>query len=283
MRVTPYDRVSSFLLAAVLASIVTVIAILCWWQAFRPAPITHDPKPDYINAGFEDGAPNETLQIESPEAPNPHATSAVDQADEPRTGEALAAVVELSDRASEQAQQLLAQEVAGGAAPGTIHGTSRPLGQRPGLGVGIAREDRWFVKFADDESQEEYARQLDWFGIELGVVYPERGEIVYVSQLSQAIPSRRVAKTDQDETRLYMTWVAGQRKAADIALLQKAGIDPTGGIVLQFYPPETEVLLAETERSFAHRAERDIRRTYFVIVPRGNTYVFAVTRQTYWR
>lgn len=283
MRVTPYDRISSFLLAAVLASIVTVIAILCWWQAFRPSPITHDPGTDYIYGGFEDGSPNETLRVESPEAPSPHATSAVDQADEPRTDEALAAVVELSDRAAEQAQQLLAREDVGGGTPGSIRGTGRPLGEGPGPDVGTPREDRWFVKFADDESLPEYARQLDWFAIELGVFYPERREIVYLSQLAQAAPSRRIAKTLQDETRLFMTWVGGQRKAADVALLQKAGVDLTGGVVLHFYSPETETLLVETERNFANRAERDIRRTYFRIVPRGEGYAFAVTHQTYWR
>ncbi len=284
MRVTPFDRVSSFLLAAVLASIVTVIGVLCWWYALRPANvITLVPLEPIAGGGFEDGSLNDTLRVESPEAPNPHAASAVDQADQPRTDEALAAVVELSDRAAEQAQQLLAQEETGSGTPGSIRGTGRPLGEGPGPDAGTPRENRWFVKFADDESLQEYARQLDWFAIELGVFYPERSVIAYVSQLAQAVPSRRLVTTASAETRLFMTWVGGQRQAADRALLQKAGLDPAGGIVLQFYPAETEALLAEAERSYAHRAERDIRRTYFVIVPRGDGYAFAVTRQTYWR
>lgn len=283
MRVTPYDRISSFLLAAVLASIVTVVGIVCWWYALQPAKvITLVPLEPIPASGTEDDSPDQTLRVESPEAPNPHATSAIDKADEQRTDQALAAVVELSDRAAEQAQQLLALEEGVDGTPGKVPGTWPKIGGSTPFSAN-AREQRWFVKFADNESLAEYARQLDSFGIELGVVYPERGELVYLSQLSHATPLKRIARSGEGETRLYMTWVGGQRKAADVALLQKAGVDLAGGIVLQFYPADTEALLADAERRYANRAERDIRRTYFVIVPRGDGYAFAVTHQTYWR
>jgi hypothetical protein len=80
-----------------------------------------------------------------------------------------------------------------------------------------------------------------------------------------------------------MSWQGGQRKQADVKLLQKAGVDATRGIILHFYPAETEEMLARLERSFANRSERDIRRTYFVIVPQGRGFTFAVSRQTYFR
>jgi hypothetical protein len=285
MRVTSFDRVSSFMMSAVLAAIVTVIAIVCWWYATRPATVPVLQPLELVAAGgYEDGSPDETLNVESPEEENPFASPVEEQMDEQQIEEVLDAVVELSDRASEQVQQVLAQDAATGGVPGSYRGTGgRPLGEGGGAGGGVARENRWFVKFADQESLEEYSKQLDFFGIELGVAYPQRSELVYVSKFSQATPAKRVVKTGKGEMRLYMTWQGGQRKAADIKLLAKAGVDPSGGIMLQFYPAQTEQLLAQAERSYANRPEREIRRTYFVIVPRGRGYSFAVTQQTYFR
>jgi hypothetical protein len=285
MRVTPYDRVSSFMMSAVLASIVTVIAIVCWWYATRPAPEPVLVPIDFVaGGGYEDGSPDETLNVESPEEENPNAAPVEEQMDEQQIEEVLDAVVELSDRATEQVEQVLASDAATSGTPGSFHGTGgRPLGEGGGAGGGVARENRWFITFADKESIELYAKQLDFFGIELGVIYPQRGELVYVSKFSQGTPAKRVVQTGKGEMRLYMTWQGGQRKAADIKLLQKAGVDPTGGVMVQFYPAQTEQLLAQAERSYANRPEREIRRTYFVIVPRGAGYSFAVSRQAYFR
>jgi hypothetical protein len=285
MRVTAYDRVSSFMMSAVLAAILTVIAIVCWWYATRPAPEPVLVPIDFVaGGGYEDGSPDETLNVESPEEENPNASPVEEQTDEQQIEEVLDAVVELSDRATEQVEQVLASDATTGGTPGSYRGTGgRPLGEGGGAGGGVARENRWFVKFADQESMEEYSKQLDFFGIELGVIYPQRSELVYVSKFSQATPTKRVVKTGKGEMRLYMTWQGGQRKAADTKLLQKAGVDLAGGILVHFYPAQTEQLLAQAERSYANRPEREIRRTYFVIVPRGGGYSFAVTHQTYFR
>lgn len=285
MRVTPYDRISSFMMSLVLALVVTVIGVVAWWYATRPAPMpTLVPLEVMATGGYEDGSPDETLNVESPEEEIPNASPVEEQIDEIQIEEMLDAVVELSDRATEQVQQVLAEDAQTGGTPGSAVGTGgRPLGEGGGSGGGVARENRWFVTFADEASIDEYARQLDFFGIELGVVFPERSELVYVSKFTQAQPTQRVVKTGKDELRLYMSWQGGQRKQADVKLLQKAGVDATRGIILHFYPAQTEEMLARLERSFANRAERDIRRTYFVIVPQGRGFTFAVSRQTYFR
>lgn len=283
MRVNTYDRVSSFLLATVLALTLTVVAVLCWWHGLRPAPIQSVVPVKFVPGGFDDGSPDESFLVESPDEQVPNAAPGPDPAEELEPQDVLTAVVELSERAAEQAQQVLDQAGTAGGLPGSIPGTGRPLGADRGPRAGVPREQRWFVKFADEDSLDEYARQLDSFGIELGIVYPQRSELVYVAGLSRPNPERRVVHTGQGESRLYMTWLGGRRKAADLTLLTKAGLDPAGGIVLHFYPPETESLLADAERNFASRSEGDIRRTYFVIVRRGAGYGFAVTRQTYWK
>jgi len=283
MRVTPYDRVSAFMLAAALASIIAVIAIASGLSVSRPQPPGRDTGVEYFPGGFEDGSPDETLNVESPEKENPNASPAETESEEQSTEEILDAVVELSDQAAEQVQQILGRDTVTGGTPGSQQGTGRPLGEDRGPGSGEPRESRWFVKFADQESLEEYARQLDYFGIELGVVHAKRSELVYVSNLSRATPTKRVVQSGRDEERLYMTWQGGRRQAADTKLLQKAGVDPAGGFIVHFYPAQTEQLLAQAERKYANRPESEIRRTYFVIVPSRNGYSFAVTMQTYLR
>jgi hypothetical protein len=71
-------------------------------------------------------------------------------------------------------------------------------------------------------------------------------------------------------------------------LLAKAGV-PLGGnvIVLQFYPFETEQLLARIERDHLQKAKqhtdlRVIRKTKFSVVRKGGGYEFQITKQEYF-
>lgn len=285
MRVTRYDRVSSGMIALVLGLILAVIGIVVWWYTTRPAPEqVLVPLEIMATGGYEDGSPDETLNVESPEEEIPNASPVEEQIDDLQIEEALDTVVELSDRATEQMETITADDAQTGGTPGSMEGTGgRPLGEGGGPGGGVPAEQRWFVRFAEDGSLDVYARQLDAFGIELGIVFPQRGELIYLSNLSRNPPSQRTVKTGENEERLYMTWQGGQRKDADTKLIERAGIDTTGGIIFHFYPRETEQLLLRLERSYANRSPREIRRTYFVVIPQGNSFTFAVTRQQYFR
>ncbi|REJ93044.1 MAG: hypothetical protein DWQ34_10965 [Planctomycetota bacterium] len=285
MRVTRYDKVSSGMMAVVIALILVVLGIVAWWYATRPAPepvlvplvSIDDP------GGFEDGAIDETLNVESPEEEIPNASPVDEAIDDQQIEEALDSVVELSDRATQQVQQVLSTDPQTGGTPGSHEGTgSRPLGSGDGTG-GLPREQRWFISFSESGSIDVYARQLDYFGIELGAVFPAKQELVYLSNLTRNPPSKRVVTSTDAEARLYMSWQGGQRKAADAKLFERAGVDTQGGFILHFYPQKTEQQLARLERSYANRSVKEIRRTYFTVVPQGNGYSFAVTRQLYFR
>ncbi|MGH7200365.1 MAG: hypothetical protein ACREJB_07145, partial [Planctomycetaceae bacterium] len=127
----------------------------------------------------------------------------------------------------------------------------------------------------------EYARQLDFFGIELGALLPE-GKLVYLSNLSNSTPSKKIISTGSGEQRLYMTWRGGGRKLADVQLFQKAGVDVRSATIFHFYPQKTEQMLARLELSYRNRPVREIRRTYFAVERAGNGYQFVVTRQSYF-
>lgn len=284
LRLTFYDRFSSFMMSTVFGLFITVLVIVAWWYTTRrpvdmtlvPIEVIEDP------GGFEDGSPDETLNVESPEDPIPNASPVEEQMEEDTVEEMLETVVELADRATEQVQQVTATDAVTGGTPGSSEGTGgRPLGDGPGTG-GLPREQRWIVSFADEESVDKYAAQLDYFGIELGALFPNRGELVYLSNLSNATPSKRVVKTGDDQ-RLFMNWQGGSRKAADAELFQRAGVNVSGGVILHFYPRRTEDLLARLESEYAHRPVKQIRRTYFVVVQQGSGFSFAITRQHYFR
>jgi hypothetical protein len=152
------------------------------------------------------------------------------------------------------------------------------LGSGTGTG-GYPREQRWLVRFGDLQSVDEYARQLDYFGIELGALVG--GKLNYVSKLSNAQPRLQTATSGANEKRLYMTWQGGNRKQADVQLLKKAGVEVGSGTIFHFYPKETEDRLALLELNYRNRRASDIRRTYFAVKRGDAGYDFEVIRQTY--
>lgn len=146
----------------------------------------------------------------------------------------------------------------------------------------MPREQRWFVRFSDTGFLTDYARQLDSFGIVLGLL--QNGKLYYVSNLSRPKPAKQVRISGVGEKRLYMTWQGGNRRKADLKLLAKAGLTVgRSDIIFHFYPRRTELLLARKERDYAHRPVSQIRRTYFVVRQAGSAYEFVVTRQRYFR
>lgn len=283
LRVTFYDRFSSFMMATVLALIVTVLGIVVWWLNTRrpenmtlvPIELIEDP------GGFEDGSPDETLHVESPEDPIPNASPVEEEMEEELIEETLETVVELADRATQQVQDVMSSDPVTGGTPGSAVGTGgRPLGDGPGTG-GLPREQRWFIKFGDEKSVDEYAKQLDFFGIELGALFPDRGELIYLSQMSTS-PTPRSVRTGNDE-RLYMNWQGGSRRSADAELFERGGVNAASAVVLHFYPRALEERLARLEAEYSNRPIKEIRRTYFVVINQGAGYSFAITQQHYFR
>ncbi|MEZ6054637.1 MAG: hypothetical protein R3C02_25235 [Planctomycetaceae bacterium] len=283
MKVTSYDRVSSFMIAIVGALIISVLAVVSVWYVRRPPPPSELVPLELleVSGGFEDGNPNDTWDLQSPEPEDPNATIE-EETEEVSMEEVLENVVDLSEQATEQLEQVVAESAANAGKVGSATGTGgRPLGSGPGAG-GVSREQRWFIRFGNDASIDEYAQQLDFFGIELGVLQPD-GELIYVSGLSGS-PKKRVVNSGKGENRLYMTWQSGERRAADEQLLKRAGVPTTRqSVIFHFYPQKTEQQLATLEYNYKKRAAQEIRRTYFVAQKQGSGYIFNVTRQTYLR
>ena len=79
-----------------------------------------------------------------------------------------------------------------------------------------------------------------------------------------------------------MSWRRGELQEADRTLLVRAGINTKNRIILQFYPPNIEQLLAQAEKQRAGaRGVKEIRRTVFGVKSLGADYEFYVTDQEY--
>lgn len=294
LKVTLYERISSFLMALMVAVGVMLFAAVSFWLAHRPPPEAELVPLEIVNleaevdfGGSLDGVVGGTAEVDSG-SDGGGGGGETTESDVPTLEASLAAVTSTSGTAATQLDQAYldtqtaSSSTGAGAGSGSGDGTGGgrpPLGFGPGKGGGVPRELRWFVSFAGDNALDEYARQLDAFGIELGVLLPT-GKLVYLSNLSKN-PTKRESTSGKDEKRLFFTWQGGERQQADIQLWAKNGVTVGSGKLMHFYPQKLEDILATVEFNYAKRKAKEIRRTYFQVQKVGNSYQFVVTRQTY--
>ncbi len=278
LKVTAFDKLGAGMIAFVFGLILVVVAIIIWWATTRPPKFESLVLMEMVEVGGEeDGVPDETLQLESPEDPTENPSPTEEVLEEAELTEFVEDIVELADVAT---QQVNAIPVSQPGTPGSAVGTGRKhLGNGPGNA--ISNEERWFIRYSDKSSVADYAKQLDFFGIEMGALVPS-GQLILMTNMSQT-PKKTVKTSGKSEKRLYMTWQAGNRKAADEKLFQKINVDVSDAILFHFYPKKTEQLLLQVEFNYAKRKASEIRRTYFVVAKKGSGYQFIVTRQTYLR
>ena len=283
LKVTQYDLASSFMMAVVIGLGIAVVWLAIVWITNRLGEPERPTELELFDpGGFLDGTPDETLRLDNdqPEIRDP---SPLDTpTDETEIEEVIDTVLELAEKATVLAQPQFEVDSEPTGTVGSASGTGRrALGDGPGKS-GFPRDQRWFVRFSERGTLNEYARQLDFFGIELGAEFPG-GKLTYLSNVSEDKSVKRDLNNRSDEKRLNMSWRGGNRRKADIQLFRKAGIDVTGARIRHFYPPETEAKMVRREREYRNRPVSQILRTYFLVRSANSGYKFVVTRQSYKR
>ncbi len=282
MQVSAYDRVSSMLLALLLTSGVAATILFILWlgqhvlvtQVAVPAEIIEVSED---GEGGGDGRPAGGSQLDTP-SDEPFVgkdKETIDiQQDVSVLGAAIAAKsVELDD------PELVAPTRHGSfGSGGGIYGgfgDGRGLGHGPGK-PGWPRH--WEVIFSK-ATLDVYARQLDFFKIELGILQPDN-KIIYAYNLAHPKPDTRVvANPALNEKRYYLTWRNGEMQQADRDLLAKAGIDPGDRLILKFLPKEVELELMGLEKAFNNLTPKEIKKTRFGVQPDGGGFKFYVLEQ----
>jgi hypothetical protein len=123
-----------------------------------------------------------------------------------------------------------------------------------------------------------YARQLDFFGIELGVLR-ENNTIVYASNFSKAKPDTRI-NTDPPSENRYFLWRKDEFQGANRELLRRAGIDAGDQLILKFLPPTTEAQLIDLETGYPGAdLKKKLDKTRFGVRATGKGFSFYVLEQ----
>ncbi len=270
LSVSPYDCVASLivtLLILVGASVLLLFAIWLTTQLFRSSaavPVTWEQFGDEGGLGGES-----ELETDSDEL------SHEVEFEEPEFQDTLMTIADaVSTRAALLETPTFTDQV--GTAKAGPAGDGRSAGFGPGR---PGKRRHWEVIFVEGNTTRTYARQLDYFKIEMGVLLPDN-RVEYAWNFSKDKPDRRSGAADA-EKRYYLTWQKGGLREADVELLAKAGIAPEDRPIIKFVPPELELQLQQLEKQRAGTREKQIGATYFAIRPKGNGYEFYVQDQTY--
>jgi hypothetical protein len=133
----------------------------------------------------------------------------------------------------------------------------------------------------DESTLALYVQQLDFFGIELAVIGGERDRIEYASGFTQAKPTVRIGRRDEEINagRTYFTHRSGTVQEYDQQLLARAGINTAGKLILQYYPDGVTKQLLALEQQYRALEPARIYKTVFGIRRSGNQFSFAVVDQ----
>ncbi len=151
-----------------------------------------------------------------------------------------------------------------------------PLGDNPNV---ISKWERWEMQYTSS-SKAAYARQLEFFKIELGAA-GGKADIDYAFNLAKAKPDTRSGPSTKDK-RLFLSWRSGPLKEFDRQILESAGINTRARIMLQFYPAELEKILTDLERQNAPgRSNREFLKTVFGVRPARGGFEFFIVEQRF--
>ncbi len=284
-----YERVASGLLAGITMVSLGVLILVFLWMSVKllapPAqPIIELPNEDDFG-GFENGVFGESMQVDGP--PMEEIARESDLFQEPALEKVVANMVDTVAllKADLDDPSLVDDPQTGGQGGSVGDGNAPALGEGGGGKGGVRRGTRWVIRYQEGGTIEDYARQLDFFGVELGVMTAS-DQVQYAANLASPRPTSHNG-TREAEKRLFFSWRDGTLQRADRELLQRAGIDTSGKSVLQFYTKNVEDQIATQEmlylqKRYPGRDLRQVRRTFLSVVAQGNGFIFEVTDQTYF-
>ena len=286
LRVSGYDRASSTLIALLISlGSLTAIAVVIWISTIVRTTEVSVPF-EMIEVGDGegggDGRPMGGSQLDTPSEEYVVGTDKT-TADAPEKNMSAmgveAATRELDMDEPEPVVPQRRGSLGTGGGMGGGFGDGRGLGHGPGRG---GRPRNWEIYFQKGSTLDLYARQLDFFGIEIGIVKPG-GRIDYAFHLANTKPdTRSITEAYKNERRYWLRWTQGDLEQADRELAEKAGLDPSGGWLLKFVPLETEKKLYSLEQTQAGtERSKSIKRTRFGVKTEGGGFMFYVIEQTY--
>ena len=278
LRASRYDQAAALLLATlmVMGTITVLMALVVFAERlFRPQVAPPVTVLEDVGGGGSGTVLGSEQQFEEPSS-----------AEVPQSGLQLPVEQELQSVAAVVAAKVpdfdaIYGTPTLGAGEGTGTGDGRGRGPGgPGTSDGIPAYERWEIRMSA-ANLDEYAKQLDFFKVELAVAGGGSPVVEYISNLSSAKPTVRVGDP-KNEHRLRFLHRSGELRAGDRQLAAKAGIKTEGRDVFQFYSEATyKSLLALEATRKGNRRIKDVRRTVFGVKSNQGRYEFYVIDQQY--
>ncbi len=279
MQVSAYERVASMLLALLILFGVVVFCLFMAWlgsRVFFPPLKSVPVRLEQVGGGIESGVVGESMQLDSP---TPQDVAQESDLIEPEFQDTLKTVLDaVAVRQADLDDPAETEQETTNKGGGQQTGTGNVAGYGSGPGKpGIPPQLRWQIHFDAGNTLEGYAKQLDFFQIELGVL--NNNQVIYAKNLSKPKPDTYTGPGGPSEKRLYFSWRHGKLRDADRELMQRAGVPLANKLVLQFYPDPVEQDLLRKELEFRGIDASRIRKTTYGIRQIGQGYEFYVIDQ----
>jgi hypothetical protein len=293
LEVNPYDRVSSMLIALLVSSGLVAALLVAVWLSNKVSTPATSPSEVILRKdgrGGGDGRSPGGTQLDIP-SENPFSGTGKDTVDTREKLDPVGAAVTATDL--EVVDFVSTEDFNPPGSRGKGDGMYGPDGPGRGKGCGPGEpgerkpppqgdvQRHWEVVFQKGNTLDHYARQLDFFKIELGVPISNPDRIEYAYNFTKSKPDKKtVLDPSATEHRYYLTWRSGDLEQADRELLQRASIDSENRPVLKFLPPETEQQLVALERDYRGASPKDIAKTRFGVRSLGDGFEIFVLEQT---
>jgi hypothetical protein len=277
MRASSVDYVSSLLssMLVLVALAVLMLGLLFFMRSASPVVDTIELETEKVEgrgdhaAGFE-------------RDPDPPTAEEVSQLNEPSMEQSLQLVSEAISNISS-----VLENVESAATSGDGKGDSRQAGPEGEGDKIVPRFERWDLRF-QARDRKNYAAQLDFFKIELGVYGGSSPSVEYASNVATQ-PIKRNGPSNAEKRLYFISVSEGVLKQYDKQLLQAAGVNLANRTPMKFLPADTEKLLEQAEALY-YRDKRglpiriaDIAKTVFEVRTgkSGKGYEFVVVDQRY--
>ena len=162
---------------------------------------------------------------------------------------------------------------------------SREGGPGSGNFRGVPEHKRWKIEY-DTPDINEYARQLSFFNIDIGLITNGTNEVLRLRQPgpgAQIVSSNR--KQENDAKSLYFVHEKMQLRRWDERLFnQRQTTDMANRFTVQFYPESTRQILRNVEGQFLQNAGKELEevlRTRFKVVESGGGFTFEIKSVDY--
>jgi len=271
-KVSTYERVSGGLAAGVIITgLLAAVMFFIWYSLLK----TQRSIPDVFShiAGDTSNPEGIAEDVEEP------GVEEFPEVQEPQLAEALESVDVMST--------VRANDSVAGDAP--VMGTGSGLGDNRSQGDGTGGDSlneywkRWQIIYSVS-TMSDYARQLDFFRVELGGAERTGESIVYVTNVSTASPNVR-AGVKHLEQRVFFSHTIPQLRNWDLNLLRNANVANVGErLPLHFYPKDVIDHLFQLEQQRFRQDNRQlehVKNAVFTVEGTPGNYRFNLSRIVY--